>query len=165
VLNDCKYGYDAQGTTLRLTILRAPTWPWDGADIGMHHLRYGFLLHHGIEAVPAVAEAFNHPLVLRSGGDGDGADLSSLVTPKTDGIAVEAVKLSEDGTALIVRLWERFGRSQQAQITLASDILSADLADMLEKSQETLELVGGDVAVSFKPFEIKTLRLTWKAMS
>lgn len=165
VLNDCKYGYDAQGTTLRLTILRAPTWPWDGADIGTHHLRYGFMLHHGIEAVPAVAEAFNHPLVLRSGGDGDGADLSSLVTPKADGIAVEAVKLSEDGTALIVRLWERFGRSQQAQITLASDILSADLADMLENSQETLELAGSDVALSFKPFEIKTLRLTWKTMS
>nr|WP_272211398.1 glycoside hydrolase family 38 C-terminal domain-containing protein [Marinicella sp. W31]MDC2877285.1 glycoside hydrolase family 38 C-terminal domain-containing protein [Marinicella sp. W31] len=33
-LNDCKYGYDARDTTLRLTLLRSPTYPWPEADQG-----------------------------------------------------------------------------------------------------------------------------------
>ncbi len=37
VLNQDKYGYDAAGNVLRLTLLRSPTWPDAEADQGHHH--------------------------------------------------------------------------------------------------------------------------------
>ena len=162
ILNDCKYGYDASGSTLRLTILRAPTWPWDGADIGQHQLRYGLFVHHGQQAVPPVAEAFNQPLELLAGqGAGAPADLTSLVCPDTPAIAVEAIKRAEDSEALIVRLWEREGRRRTARIALAAEVTAASLADLLEQPLEGLAITDGGVSLDFKPFEIKTLCLKW----
>ena len=34
LLNDCKYGYDVRGNVLRLSLLRAPTWPDPECDRG-----------------------------------------------------------------------------------------------------------------------------------
>ena len=47
LLNDSKYGYDAAGNTLRLTLLRSPTWPDPDADRGPQHFRYALYPHAG----------------------------------------------------------------------------------------------------------------------
>ena len=39
IINESKYGYDAVGNLLRLTLLRSPTWPDPDADRGHHHFR------------------------------------------------------------------------------------------------------------------------------
>jgi alpha-mannosidase len=165
VLNDCKYGYDAKGTTLRLTLLRSPTWPWPDADQGEHHFRYGLLLHHGLEEanVSAAAEAFNKPLALVAGsGAGKGCDLSSLVTLDNQSIVAETLKRSEDGDDLILRLWERHGRRQATRLRLADEIDGVAETDLLEENASDLALDEGGVSLAFGPFEIKTLRLRLK---
>ncbi len=160
LLNDCKYGYDAKGSTLRLTVLRAPTWPWESADIGTHHLRYGLFVHGGTAEVPAVAEAFNHPLTVLPGqGAAGGQSLSGIAMPDNDAIAIEAVKRAEEGDALILRLWERHGQRQVTRLTLAPEIAGVALADLLEQPGEDLVLEDGAITLSFRPFEIKTLLL------
>ena len=45
LLNDCKYGYDAQLNQLRLTLLRAATWPDPQSDRGIHHFTYCLYPH------------------------------------------------------------------------------------------------------------------------
>jgi alpha-mannosidase len=45
LLNDCKYGYDAQPNQLRLTLLRAATWPDPQSDRGIHRFTYGIYPH------------------------------------------------------------------------------------------------------------------------
>ncbi|HAG85544.1 MAG TPA: alpha-mannosidase, partial [Cyanobacteria bacterium UBA12227] len=45
LLNDCKYGYDAQPSQLRLTLLRSSTWPDPDADRGIHHFTYAIYPH------------------------------------------------------------------------------------------------------------------------
>ena len=40
LLNDCKYGYDAKGNVLRLSLLRSPEWPDPHADEGQHEFTY-----------------------------------------------------------------------------------------------------------------------------
>lgn len=40
LLNNSKYGYDAVGNQLRLTLLRSPTWPDPDADREHHHFVY-----------------------------------------------------------------------------------------------------------------------------
>ncbi len=163
LLNDCKYGYDAKGNTLRLTILRAPTWPWDGADIGEHHLRYGLFLHGDISEVSPVAEAFNHPLCALPGKGSGSPSLQSVASPDNPAIAVEAVKRAEDSDAIVLRLWERNGTRNSTQITLAPEVISAEIANMLEQTEQILELQEHKVTLAFQPFEIKTLLLRSKA--
>ncbi|AOY81662.1 alpha-mannosidase [Moorena producens JHB] len=47
LLNDCKYGYDAQASQLRLTLLRSPTWPDPETDQGIHQFTYALYPHQG----------------------------------------------------------------------------------------------------------------------
>ncbi len=152
LLNDCKYGYDANGNTLRLTMLRAPTWPWDGADIGEHRFRYGIAPFETLEHVPGLADGFNDPLVAVPGR---GAAPGLVTLP--DGIALEAVKLAEDGSDVIVRLCERFGRRQQVDLTFDPIVAMVHDADLLEVPGEQV-----DGPVDFGAFQIRTLRLTIK---
>ena len=162
-LNDCKYGYDAKGTTVRLTLLRSPTWPWAEADQGEHRFRYAMMLHDGADmaAVSAAAERFNHPMTLVAGtGDGAGVDLSGLASPDNAAIAVEAVKRAEDGDGLIVRLWERSGGRQQTTVRFAAEIAAVAETDLTENETAALGMDGQAVRLDFAPFEIKTLRLT-----
>ena len=45
LLNDCKYGYDAKGNVLRLSLLRSPEWPDPHADEGHHEFTYSLYPH------------------------------------------------------------------------------------------------------------------------
>src|SRR5579859_7575126 len=47
VINQTKYGYDAVGNMLRLSLLRGPTWPDPEADQGHHHFHYAIYPHAG----------------------------------------------------------------------------------------------------------------------
>src|SRR5205814_1670135 len=47
VINNTKYGYDAVGNQLRLTLLRSPKWPDPDADMGHHHFQYALYPHAG----------------------------------------------------------------------------------------------------------------------
>ena len=44
-LNNCKYGYDAKGNVLRLSLLRSPEWPDPHADEGHHEFTYSLYPH------------------------------------------------------------------------------------------------------------------------
>ena len=48
LLNDSKYGYSAQGDTLRISLLRSPVWPDPTADKGRHEFTYSLYPHRGL---------------------------------------------------------------------------------------------------------------------
>ncbi len=56
LLNDCKYGYDAKGNVLRLSLLRSPEWPDPHADEGwlLPAFHVKFILRHLPEAKPSL---------------------------------------------------------------------------------------------------------------
>ncbi|AMM84551.1 glycoside hydrolase family 38 C-terminal domain-containing protein [Martelella sp. AD-3] len=160
LLNDCKYGYDARDTTIRLTLLRSPTYPWPEADQGEHRFRYAIMPHDGLGSVSLAAEAFNHPLMPVAGsGDGSTAKLTPPFSVDNDAIAVESVKRAEDGRGLVVRLWERRGARQNARLTLDTAVKKAREVDLLEEPVVDLCPEAGILALGFAPFEIKTLKL------
>jgi alpha-mannosidase len=47
LINESKYGYDAQGNVLRLSLLRSPKSPDPEADQGHHHFSYSLFPHSG----------------------------------------------------------------------------------------------------------------------
>lgn len=161
-LNDSKYGYDARGTDIRLTLLRSPTYPWPDADQGEHRFRYALKVHDGDkDAVHRAAEDFNLPLRLIAGQPTSDPRLNhgSLLHIRTDGIAVEAVKEAEDGSGIVVRLWETTGQHRTARIELASDVTQAALTDLLEQPINPLPIEDHGLQIPFKPFEIISLKL------
>ena len=161
LLNDSKYGYDLRGSTLRLTVLKSPTYPWPEADQGEHRFRYALLVHHGLLAhdIPAQAEAFNLPLRLVPGSAEAVVTSGSLLTLQGEGVTLEAVKQSETGDGIVLRLWETHGRESKAMLGLPEGTVRAELVNLLERSLQPLVIEDGKIALSLAPFQIMTIRL------
>lgn len=160
LINDCKYGYDAKGNTLRLTLVKSPIFPWPEADQGLHRFRYALLVHDGDRgAVHDEAEAFNLPLQLIAGAAGQSPDTSSLFEILGDGVSVEAVKQAEDGNAVVVRLCETRGRRQTVTLDFGATERDVREANLLEAPGALLAGNVHALSLAFAPFEIRTLLL------
>lgn len=158
-LNDCKYGYDAKGSTLRLTLVKSPIFPWPEADQGEHRLRYALLVHAGdLQTVHNAATAFNQPLRLLTGAATTAPTLTALATLSSAQIAIETVKQSEDGTRTIIRLWETQNKAGTVTLTLPRAIRISE-TDLYETDTSTLAERADTIDLTFKPFEIKTIAL------
>jgi alpha-mannosidase len=163
LLNDCKYGHDILGNTLRLSLLRAPVSPDPVADRGHHYFTYALLPHAGdIREGRVIEEAYalNVPLIAREVKSHAGSLPSSASFFRVDrpGAVIEAIKVAESGGALIVRLYEAEGARGQVRLTTSLPVSKAWLADLLEKEVSALPLKNGTVQLDLKPFEIVTIK-------
>lgn len=162
LLNDCKYGYDIHNNVLRLSLLKSATSPDAHADQGEHFMTYSLLPHRGDwrENVIPEAYALNDPLILRrvqgGAGSNEGAAFVSVDQPN---IVIETVKQAEDGNGVIVRMYEDHRNRGTVTLTAGFDIAGAHHANLLEENQAALEVSGRQVRLSYRPYEIITLRL------
>ncbi|WP_240138316.1 alpha-mannosidase [Streptomyces sp. MUM 178J] len=169
VLNDSAYGHEVTraphpeglGTTVRLTLLRAPHSPDPAADVGAHRFRYALLPGGGVPDAVREGLALNLPL-RPAAAVPDGEPLADTGHPS---VTVESVKLAEDrGGDVIVRLYESAGGRAEAVLRPGFPFVRARVADLLERPLEDAEREdgggGGGVRVRLRPFQILTLRLT-----
>jgi alpha-mannosidase len=165
VLNDSKYGHDVLGSTVRISLVRAPTWPDPVADRGRHRFAYALYPHAGGVAAGAVideAHAFNAPLHVRRVTETDGSlpGRRSLVELDSPGVVVSAVKAADDGDGTIVRLHESFGGSRVVGLRV-DGAERAERVDLLEDPLDAapLDVRAGTIALDLQPFELITLRI------
>ncbi|NGN67788.1 alpha-mannosidase [Streptomyces sp. A7024] len=164
VLNDATYGHDVTrtphrdglGTTVRLTILRAPHFPDPRTDLGRHRYRYSLLPGAGVGDAVAGGLALNLPL--RTAAAPATAPLVAVDDPA---ITVESVKLAEDRSGdVVVRLYESRGGRATGELTASFDVAAAQVTDLLERELGPAEPgADGGWAVELRPFQILTLRL------
>ena len=165
LLNDCKYGYDIHGNVMRLSLLRAPSWPDPVADRGAHRFTYALFPHPGDVAEGRVVEEareLNQPLRLVREGrhPGPRPPTGSLVTVAGLPVQVSAVKQADRTEGIVVRLVEVNGRRGPAVLDLWSPIALAFRCDLLERDErEVLITDDGKVRLDVLPFEIITLRV------
>jgi alpha-mannosidase len=156
VLNDSKYGVRLQGTLIELALLRSTTFPDHAADEGEHRFTYSYLAFAGDFAqsgVPLEAARLNvRPVAF---ANRDASRLSQLFTLNGQGLAVEAVKRSESGSGIIVRLVENLGRSATAIVTPAETRATIAATDLLESPLAEAVLN----PMPFRPFQLRTLRI------
>ncbi|MDH7601660.1 MAG: glycoside hydrolase family 38 C-terminal domain-containing protein, partial [Armatimonadota bacterium] len=155
LINDSKYGYDAEGSTLRLTALRSPIYAFHEPrrvepgkqyrymDQGLNEFRFALLPHSGgwQEAeVPFFAALFNMPptAVETHVHTGQLPAESSLGSISAPNVQLCALKQCEDDEATIVRLWETCGRASDCALRLGSKEYRAHVG----------------------PFELKTLKIS-----
>ncbi|QHW32401.1 alpha-mannosidase [Paenibacillus rhizovicinus] len=168
ILNDCKYGYSANGHTVSVHLLRSPSFPDPVCDRAVHQFSYALLPHEGdfiAAEVYKAGYAFNTPIaVVEAGGSRTGTlptDRFSAIALEGRGVMIEAVKKAEDEDALIVRLYETSGANAAVQLRVRLPHASASLTDLLEQETETLSPSEGDggYGLQFTPFEIKTVKV------
>jgi alpha-mannosidase len=128
ILNDSKYGYDAVGNTLRLTLLRSPTWPDPDADRAPALRLRDLPAHRHLASKPkpstAATNSTRHSPPSRSSPTPALSRHSLFASVEKPNVILSAVKKAEDSDALIFRVYEWAGReltststSPQAQPT------------------------------------------------
>lgn len=164
LLNNCKYGYDAKGNVLRLSLLRSPEWPDPHADEGHHEFTYSLYPHAGTwrEAL-TVRQGYNlnYKLLSRQTDKHQGALPAehAFVEVKPDNVVLTAVKKAEGDDDLIFRFYEWAGRDTDVKIKLPPGARTAQDADLMERPTAELPFQAGVVTVHAKPYEIKTVKV------
>ncbi|MFF0726318.1 alpha-mannosidase [Streptomyces sp. NPDC004134] len=166
VLNDATYGHDVTreaheaglGTTVRLTILRAPKFPDPETDLGVHRYRYALL--PGADVGAAVEQGLALNLPLRTARKAARAPLVSVTDPA---ITVESVKPAEDRSGdVVVRVYESRGGRASGTLTTSFAVGDVQVTDLLERpldSSDAAREEGGGVSLRLRPFQILTLRM------
>jgi alpha-mannosidase len=171
LLNDCKYGHDVSGGSMRLTLLRSPTAPDEEADIGEQRFTYSLvpfsgsfgssgIIRKGYELNEgAVVEISQKPAAGAKGGHE-----YSLFSLDGDAVIAETIKGPESGKkkTIVIRLYESLGGRTRTVLHFNKGIAQAVVTDMLEGSPKALRCSGSDLPLSFKAFEIKTVMVTFK---
>jgi alpha-mannosidase len=173
VVNDSTYGHDvsrpepgdarrAGGTTVRLSLVRAPRYPDPQTDQGRHLVRYALVC--GAEIDDAVREGYriNLPERLVRGA----AAVGPLVDVSGGGAVVEAVKLADDRSGdVVVRLYESRGGRGTTTVRPRFETTGAHACDVLERAEPAVAALAplsvgedGAVTVDLGPFQVVTLR-------
>ncbi len=157
MLNDSKYGITVEGGKMRLSLHKGGNRPDYIGDKGVHKTVYSFLPHNSgftTEDVIRPAYELNMPVVQ---GKGD-FEAVALVVPEKANVIVESIKPCEDNEkAFIARLYETEGTYTICPVKLFDGAKKVEITNMLE---EVESLVDGN-ELTFKPFEIKTLKISY----
>jgi alpha-mannosidase len=169
LLNDCKYGYDAKGNVLRLSLLRSPEWPDPHADEGHHEFTYSLYPHGGgWKDALTIRRGYelNYKLLFLPFGNHQGALAAegSFLQAKSDNVIVTALKKAEDENALVLRFYEWAGKAGDVTIQLPPGAEAAAETNLMEKPIADIPVHSGAVTVHTKPYEIKTIKVQFSGM-
>ncbi|TFD05438.1 glycoside hydrolase family 38 C-terminal domain-containing protein [Cryobacterium sp. TMT1-66-1] len=174
VANDSTYGHsitrtafaseaDAApriGTTVSLSLLRAPLFPDPTADQGRHELRVA--LRVGASIPDAVYEGYRLNLPIRSLTGVGSTPVEPLFTVDNPAVVIEAVKLAEDGSGdVIVRVYEAHGTRALARVIRSFESAAVVETDLLERpviSAAVIEADDAALTLELRPFQLVTLR-------
>lgn len=154
IINDGKYGCDAAGSTMRLTVLRCPPYAYHKPHRIGSHRRYDWMDQGAQEfelllcphvgdwrdaGVVSRARLFNLPLVpiTMHSHSGKRPLADSLLQVPSSEIEMTALKPAQDGDGYILRLSDRHGRGGSAELCWAGERFPVEVA----------------------PFEVATFRL------
>lgn len=160
LLNDCKYGYDVKGNVLRLSLIKTATDPDRTQDQGKHEFTYSLLPHTGdfVEG-GTVQEAFalNQPMKTMRGKTALAG--RSLLKLSNSTVELDAVKESEDGQYIVVRLHEYAGGSGTVKIIPDFACSSWAIGNLMEEPVENFRPYD-KIKVHMKPYEIVTVLIS-----
>ncbi|WP_208543853.1 alpha-mannosidase [Paenibacillus protaetiae] len=160
ILNDCKYGISVHQSQMGLTLHKGGCRPDYRGDKGLHACEYAFMPHNGgfdADTVIQPAYAFNYKPLLIPGE----CSYASFIRVSEPNVIIEAIKPCEDNdNAYIVRLYEAEGTYTNAALAFERDVRQAAVTNMLEEVQDVLAAVN-DIPLCFKPFEIKTIKISY----
>jgi alpha-mannosidase len=167
ILNNSKYGYDAQGNVLRLTLLRSAKWPDAEADMGHHHFHYALYPHAGTWKDALTVRhgyEYNYPLtaVVTTAHAGALPAEHSFASVSPENVVLTAVKKAEDANGLIFRVYEWAGKETTAEFHVPPGATGATVTNLMETPEGGALAIAGDVVKApIHPYEILTIRVDY----
>lgn len=163
ILNDCKYGHDIHDGVIQLSLLRSPTYPNPEADQGVHHFTYAIYPHAGRLADADTAKYayyLNKPMIAlpAAGSKTSLPESFSMIALDRENLICETVKESEDGKAVIFRVYESQNKKTAANIKLGIPAKKVYLCNLLEEKECEIPVQNGEFSYDFSGFEIATFR-------
>lgn len=183
LMNDGRHGWDHPDEgTLRLTLIHTPAvnsgWSWiddqKSQDLGRHRLTIG-MVGHGARwqaAAHREADALNQPILAFSGAskhEGPWGRTMSLLNlgndqgPDLPEVAVRAIKKSEQGDWLVVRLQELTGQPVRgavvAPIAPAREFRELRADEVQIAASDEVDLRGGALVCDLAPYQPRTFAL------
>jgi alpha-mannosidase len=160
VLNDGRYGHGLFDGRVRVSLARAARYPDPTADRGTHAVNLALFPHGpGLRDVIDEAQRFTMPLRV-AGGHATWAP-APIVALTGRGVEIDAIKLADDDpNDLIVRLHEAVGNRTRVTVRCDRPVSAASMCNLLEEPHAGIEVGDGICALTMRPFEIVTLRLT-----
>lgn len=164
LITDCKYGYSFKERQMEISLLRTPKHPYPEADMCVHKIRYALYPHaenfYNSDVVQK-AYVFNNPLVAESVTKGSGQLPASysFVSCTANNVAVDTIKQSEDGRAIIVRAYEFGNTRTNAKLSFGFPVDKVMYCNMLEEELEELCIEHGKLSFAIKPFEVVTFKI------
>jgi alpha-mannosidase len=168
LINESKYGYDAKGNTLRLSLLRSPVWPDPDADRGHHHFSYwlyphagdwktALTVHHGYQDNYGLTamQVERHPGTLPA--------RHSFISLSPANVILTAVKKAEDTNALIFRFYESAGQRTEGSLHVPSGSSSATEVNLMEhpETEDKVSLSSDNLSFTIHPYEIETIQVNY----
>ncbi|XP_066524177.1 alpha-mannosidase 2C1 [Hoplias malabaricus] len=163
LLNDCKYGYSIHQNVMTLSLLRSPKAPDANADMGHHQFTYAVMPHTGsYQEASVIQQAYNLNFPLHLIPDVRIIHPWSAFNLSSSAVILKTVKHAEGRkNALVVHLYESHGSSVNVVLSTPLPVQEAWHCDLLERPDHShpVALNGGDITLSFKPFQIISLLL------
>lgn len=169
LLNDCKYGYDAQPNQLRLTLLRSPNWPNSEADKGLHEFTYAVYPHQGNwEEAQTVKRGYelNIPLQvvqIHTELISDNASIptvGSFLNLSADNLILMALKQAEDNSQQwILRCYECHGETANLSLQSTLGLHLAEAVDLLEQPTQNSQFSPSHSNLTVQPWKIATFKI------
>ena len=166
LLNDCKYGYDVQENVIGLSLIKSAIRPDETADRKVHHFTYSLYPHMGTleeSDVQKKAVFLNMPVLTKAVKGSAGAVNAfasySLVSCDYGNIQIDTVKQSEDGKALIIRVYEYRNKKGQGSLTVNAPVSSAFECNLCEEEDVPVSVENGRISFAIGCFEVKTFKL------
>jgi alpha-mannosidase len=153
LLSESKYGFSTLGNEMRISLLRAPKYPDEQADIGKHQFAYAIYPHAGdwrSGGVVAEGFRFNVPILFAPRL----SEPMSFASVDDPNLVLDTIKKAEDGDGIVLRLYECHGARGKARVKLGFGVKSARLCNALEDEAEALKVKDGAVELEYAPFQI-----------
>lgn len=163
LMNDCKYGYDVKDNVMRLSLLKSALQPDHLQDLGHHVFTYSLLPHMGdfVEGKTVQeAHVLNNPFEAEAGKAP--ALAKQFLSFSGSQIEVDAVKKSEDGKYLVIRVHEFTGSRSLLTVKTGFEFRNWMIGDLRERPTGEVHSwseTGNEISFCLKPYEIVTLLL------
>ncbi len=163
LINDCKYGYDAMGTRMRLTLIHNAYEPDIQSDIGQHICAWSYVPHIGNwrnANIPDKAAEFNQPFFTSIGDKNKEIEPDysqpSIWRPFLQGetsARIVAIKPAENGKGIILRIAETHGRNTSFSLHEIPQKYTWSFCSLTEQIGNKLE----SQLLSLRPWEVISL--------
>ena len=159
LLADTKYGFRCYEDTAQVALIRSSYFPDAYSDHGIHNIKLAVAACNQDE-IDEQLTILCHPLSFASNTCHKGKlSLTGTLLKIIEGVRVSAVKPSEDGKGIVVRMYDVSGKDRNITLEICKNIKEAFVTDTNENVLSSLSFEDNKINLCLEANTVKTVKL------